>query len=79
MREELESLKKQLTKKRDEQTEIVKRDGGTDSYAYKLLDKTIRELRDAVEEKHEQLIHNFDLINEVQKSKNKVWNMSPIL
>ena len=51
MREELEALKSQHQSKKDEQDIIAKKDGGTDSYAYRLLDKAIKELRNAIDSK----------------------------
>ena len=68
----MKTLKKEYDRKLEEQNRVVVKDGGTDSYAYRQLDKMLKEMRDSMESCHQKMTKNFQLINEIQKSKSKV-------
>ncbi|CAG2180967.1 unnamed protein product, partial [Oppiella nova] len=69
LRAELSRATKSYEQKVENQNLIVARDGGTDSYAYKQLDKSIKELQTEIESINGKILKNKELIDKIQKSK----------
>jgi uncharacterized protein YeeX (DUF496 family) len=71
----LNSLKKQLERKVDEQKIIVMKDSGKNSYVFKQLESSINSIKRDIEDTHKKLEKNGKQIHQLEKSKSKVIKM----
>ena len=66
-------MQKRLDRKLEQQSIVVAKDGGsTHSYAFRVLDKEIKDMREEIDAMTMKLDKNLQFINDIHKSKAKV-------